>query len=895
MGSRKAPAWRRYLRFWGTDRVADVDEELEFHVASRSEELIAEGCSAADARLRALTEFGDYASVRREVQQLEAAFARRRSVGEWLGDVAGDVRYALRSLRRTPGFAIVIVATLALGIGLNSTIFSLVNAYLFRPVDLPDADRLIVIGHTRPALRQPHEVPYRDFMAYRDLRQVFAGLTATSSWTESLNEGDRTERIWTERTTGNYFTILRPPMLLGRGYTADESARNERVIVLSHEYWTRRFNSDSGIVGRAIHAGREPYTVIGVTARGFRGFAPMIRTDAWKPIDETPAARERRMANPEGDWFNVYGILRPEVSLSQARRALEERARALEQEFPETNRDVRPVIVPETRARPVLAVAAPLPLMAAVLLTLTLMVLVVACANVASLLLARGTTKSREYAVRAALGASRWRLSREALVETLVLSLTGAFGAWAIARWSTTRLARIHLATDAPLLFDFTPDWRVFGFTLAAGLGASVVAGLVPAIRAARAAPQGALAAGGRAATDRVHQRVRSLIVVAQVAVSVIVLIAAGLFARSMQAAQSMELGFKTTNLLMAQFDLSLTAYDTVRARDFQRELLSAVRALPGVRGAALAARVPFGYSNNMQKVVTDKPSPDAPDGQLIFQNVVSTDYFRTAGPAIVRGREFTDADNAEAPHVVVVNEAMAQQLWPGEDPIGKIIRISAEPETLRVVGVARTSQYMFLGEPPRPFYWTALGQHRRYSMFLEIETAGAPETLMPIVRRTVRELDENVPLFEMRSMEEHLRMGRALFTVRLGALFGATFALLALVLAVVGIYGLVSYSVSHRTREIGIRIAVGATVRSVVSLVLRQGIALALAGVLFGVVAAFGITRLMGALLYGVDTHDPLTFAIGAMVLALAAVVASWLPARRAAVMDPVRALRSE
>jgi predicted permease len=889
------PAWRRYLRFWGTNRGSDVDAELEFHVTSRTEELIEQGSSPAEARLLALREFGDYSSVRREVDRLEASHARRLDALEWLSQLGADVRYAMRSLRKSPGFAAVVVLTLALGIGLNSTIFSLVNAYLFRPLDLTNAERLIVIGHTRPLLRQPHEVPYRDLQTYGELRDVFEGLAGFLSVTQSLNDGDRTDRIWMEATTGNYFSTLRPPMTLGHGYQPEASARNEPVIVLSHEFWMRRFAADSSIVGRSIRIGDRSRTVLGVAAASYRGLAPMIRTDAWAPIDESPVGRKAMADNPDRMWFNVVGMLRPGVSVSQARDALRASAKQLEKEFPSSNKDVVPVIVPETRARPVLAIAGPVPLMAAVLLALTLMVLIVACANVASLLLARGTAKHREYALRSALGASRWRLTRQALLEAAILSIAGSVGAVALAEWSTNRLASIRVATDAPLVFDLSPDWRVFAFTLAAALLTTLLAGLVPAVRNAGVSPQGALVAGGRSATERAQQRLRSVIVVGQIAVSVIVLIAAGLFARSMRAAQSMELGFKTKNVVMAQFDLSLNAYDSTRARAFQENVLARVRELPAVRSAALAARIPFGYSNNAQKVVADERSITNPDGELIFQNVVSTDYFRTAGPTILEGREFSTGDNGGTQHVAVVNEAMAAQLWPKQRPVGKVFHVLPDTEELRVVGVARSAQYMFLGEPPRPFFWTALGQRRRLSMFLEVATAGDPDALIPAVRRVVRELDPNVPLFEMRSMEDHLRNGRAMFGVRVGAMFGASFALLALLLAAVGVYGLVSYSVSHRTREIGIRIAIGATVGDVIRLVLRQSLTLALIGVVLGAIAALGATRMMSSLLYGVESRDPLTFAAGALLLAAIAGLASWVPARRAASMDPVRALRVE
>jgi predicted permease len=343
----------------------------------------------------------------------------------------------------------------------------------------------------------------------------------------------------------------------------------------------------------------------------------------------------------------------------------------------------------------------------------------------------------------------------------------------------------------------------------------------------------------------------------------------------------------------MAQFDLSLSGYDTTRARAFERELLIRVRALPGVERAGLASRVPLGYNNNAQRVLTESLQRDNPGGELVFANDVSPQYFATAGPPILRGREFTESDDATSPHVAVVNEVMARELWPNQDPIGKVIRVPGENEELRVVGIARNSTFLMLGESPRKFFWTARAQHRNMSPFLEVATNGPPEALVPAVRKVVRDLDPNVPLFEVRSMTDHLRNGRAMFAIRLGAMFGGSFALLALVLATVGLYGLVSYSVSHRTREIGIRIAVGATMPDVIGLVVRQGLTLALAGVALGVVAALAITHLMSSLLYAVDSRDPLTFMFGPLVLGTVSVAASLLPALKAAAMDPVRALR--
>ena len=887
---------RRYLRFWGANVREDVDAELQFHLDARTDELVAGGVAVDAAREQAIREFGDVARVRRVVRTMDEQHARRIRLHEWLMDAGGDVRHAVRSLRKSPGLVAVIVTTLMLGIGLNGTIFSIVNAYLLRPLPLPRAERLVVMGSLDPAIGMPVEMSYPDYRDYRALRETFSDLAATASVTLSLTVGDRSERMWLEQTTGNYFGTLRPPLLLGRGYGEEESARAARVIVLSHEYWRRRFSSDSSVIGRAIRIDGNDHLVIGVAGVGFRGFAPMISSDGWIPLDESPAAQTGRLVNRGNNWLNVVGILAPDVSLRTARAAVSARAAQLRAEYPETNKNLDAVVVPETRARPVLAIAQPVPLIAVVLLSLTMLVLVVACANIANLLLARGTVHQHEHAIRAALGASRWRLVRQSLVEVGLLSIAGALGAFALAHWAAKWLSGLRVATDAPVFFEFTTDWRVFVFTLAIALATTLAAGLIPALRSGRVAPQTALAASGRTGPDRQQHRLRSILVVVQVAVSVLVLISAGLFVRSMRAAQSMDLGFRTQGLLLAAFDVSLVRYDSVRTVSFERELLERVRQLPGVDGAALSAGIPFGYNNSVARVVTDRTVESLPTADLpIFYTVVSSDHFRVAGPTLVRGRAFTVADDVTAPDVAVINEAMARRLWPGIDAIGQHFRTPDSKREFEIVGVVGDAKFMFLGESPRPFFWRALGQAHREQLFLEIGTRGDMVALERAVRGVVRDLDPDLPLFDVRTMEEHLRNGRALFAVRVGAMFGGAFAFLALSLAAVGVYGVVSYSVSHRTREIGIRIALGALTANVVRLVVRQGMTLAAIGVILGVAFAFVTTRLMATLLYGVRPSDPVAFGVAIAVLVTVSVAASWLPARRAARLDPVRALRSE
>ena len=887
---------RRYRRFWGANVPDDVDTELQFHLDARADELIAEGMAPAPAREQAMREFGDVGRVRRLVRAMDEQHARRLRLHEWLMDAWGDVRFAIRSLRKAPALVLVIVSTLTLGIGLNGTIFSIVNTYLLRPLPLPRADRLVVLGTVEATIGMPVEMSYLDYRDYRALRDVFSDLAGTASVTVSVNEGDRAERAWVEQTTGTYFRTLRPSLLLGRSYGEEESARAARVIVLSHEHWQRRFSGDSSIIGRTIRIDGNDHVVLGVAAPGFRGYAPMIRSDGWVPIDESPAGQRGRLGNRGNNWLNVIGVLAPDVSLKTARSAVSARAAQLRRDYPETNKNLDAVVVPETRARPVLAVAQPVPLIAAVLLSLTMLVLVIACANIANLLLARGTVRQHEHAIRSALGASRWRLVRQSLVEVALLSLAGGAGAFLLAHWAAARLSELRVATDAPVFFEFTTDWRVFVFTLVVALGTTLLAGLLPALRSGRVSPQAALGASGRVGADRQQHRLRGILVVVQIAVSVLVLVCAGLFVRSMRAAQSMDLGFRTHGVLLAAFDVSLVRYDSVRATTFQRDLLERVQAVPGVEGAAFAAGIPFGYSNNVARVVTDRATEALPeDGLAIFHNVVSPDHFRVAGPALVHGRAFTAADDATAPAVAVINEAMARRLWPGTDAVGQIFRRPDTKAEYRVVGIARDAKYLFLGESPRPFYWRPLAQAPREQLFIEIATRGDPAALEQSLRDIVHDLDPDLPLFEVRTMEEHLRNGRAMFAVRFGAMFGGAFAFLALALAAVGVYGVVSYSVSHRTREIGIRIALGALSASVVRLIVRQGMTLAAIGVALGVVLAFLATRLMATLLYGVRPSDPIAFGAAVLVLAGVSVVASWVPARRAARLDPVQALKAD
>ncbi len=895
--SRTTPPWRRYLRFWGPNPAADIDDELGFHITERTEELIARGLTPSEARAAAERELGDIVRVKSTVRALDAAHNHRQGLIERLEDLARDVRYAARALIKARTLSLVVIVTLALGIGVNSIIFSIINAYLFRPLPTPYAGRLAVMGTTDQLAIGPHEMSYPDYMDYRAIPGVFDDLAAYYNNTASLSSDGHPERVWVDVTTGNLFSALGIGAALGRtllptdGVTAKPS-----VIVLSYAYWKRRFNGDRRIVGDTIRVDGQVLTVVGVAREGFRGVSGMIQVDGWLPLDVTPAAGNWIERRDQGN-FNIIGRLKSGVSFSQARAAVKLRAKQLASAYPKTNKDVDVVLVTEPRSRPVLTISGPIPLMAIVMGALAGLVLLVACANVASLLLARATSRQREIAVRAALGASRWRLVRQSLAESLLLAGAGAGCALALARWATSKLGDIRPATDAPVFFDFSLDWRVFAFTLGAALVTAFIAGIFPALRGATTAPQSVLAGGGRSNTDRRQHRLRGGLVVAQVAVSTIVLIAAGLFARSMRHALEMDLGFRTEHVLTSAIDLTLTpGYDSIRGKAFYRDVVEQVRRLPGVLSVTMASRIPFGYGSSSRRVLATQRTASIPnEGLRIFVNTVGLDYFRTLGPSIVHGRTFEATDDENAPTVAVVNEAMAKRLWPDEEALGKRFRLAETGEELQVIGVSRTAQYMSVGEEPRPFFYISWSQHYRPDMMVQLHTTGDPLALAQPLREIVRARDSNVPVFDLRTMSEHLRGGRALFIVRMGAIFGAAFGLLALTLAAVGVYGVVSYSVSSRTREIGIRMALGARMGAVLRMVVRQGIILCAIGVAVGIVGAAGITRLMSSLLYDVNPTDPTTFAVVAAALGLVAFVASFIPARRAAKVDPSTALRAD
>jgi predicted permease len=813
-----------------------------------------------------------------------------------------DVRQGARTLLKSPAFTLTVTLTLALGIGANAAVFSIVNTLLLRPLPVSDPDNLYVLSTVHQENEDPHPVSWKDFVDYRDGSSVFAGITAYSVGFAGLAADNRADRIAVAYVTGNYFDMLGVAPAYGRLIqpTEGHAYGADPVIVLGHSYWKERFNGDPSIVGRTVQVNARPFTVIGIVPESFVGTYALVEFEAYMPRNMVPTAAEFRETNERRDnhEMRVLARLAPGVSIEQAQAGLDVISRQLEQQYPDTNRTVRTRLIREQRARPEPNSADQNPYVAGIFLLLVGLVLLVACVNVVNLLMVRATVRHRELAVRSALGAGRRRLVRQLLTESLLLSLSGGVIGAAIGRWLSGMVARIPFPADIPIRFDLAFDWRVFAYIAAIAVGSGLLVGLLPALRASRADLNEVLREGGRGlAEGSTRHRLRSMLVVAQVAVSLVLLVAAGLLVRSVQAAQSVDLGFDYSQILNLSMDVSQQGLDEARGRGFYREVEDRVRALPGVQSVSYAYSVPFGYYSSAEYVdIEGHPVPKDERRAAISYNVVGSDYFETMRITLLRGRGFTPRDDERAPRVAVVNKLMADRMWPGEEAVGRRFRLQgADSGWIEVVGIIEDGKYNYIFQDPTMYFFLPLEQNYRAMRAMHIRTTGAPEALAPALQREIRALNPQLPVYDVRSMRRMLDGGNGFFLLHMGALFGGSLGLLGLALALIGIYGVVSFSSAQRTQEIGVRMALGAQRRDILRLVVGGGLVLVGAGIVLGLAAAFGVARLMGNLLFGISSTDPLTFVSVPLVLATMALIASYVPALRATRLDPMRALRSE
>jgi len=883
---------------------AAIAEELRQHLDDRYAELRAGGQSEEAAKRSALDELGEdelraqlsLVRLGARVPAVAWGSAETTNRGERLGGLWGDLRIGARLLRRTPAFTTIAALTLALGIGANTTIFTVVNALLIRPMPgISRPDQLVLIGRTQGG-QGFDTFSYLDYLDYRDHATRLSGIGAYYGAPAHLSTGGASDRVRAGVVSANYFRVLGVTAAAGRTFLAeDDGAPNAHpVVVLSYGLWRRRFGGDSSVVGRRVTINAHAYTVIGVAAEGFTGLERNTSYDLFVPLAMTGALRpgfERALGARDAVWLDLFGRLAQGTTDVAAESELQGIASQLARAYPESNAERGVAVVggigfdPSSRR----AVQS----FAGILLGVVAVVLLIACANVANLLLARGAARRQEFAVRASLGASRARLVRQLLAEGVLLSLIGGVLGFALGVGTARLIVRLPLFANSLTIIDPAPDGRVLFFTAVVAIASALIFGVPSAFRASRTELVTSLKTGTPGGGIR-RSLFRNGLLVSQLALSIVLLVAAGLFLRTLGALYATPPGFDTGHVLIATVDVALQGYDEPRGRRFYDELEQRAASLPDVTNAGLAYMLPLGGGGWDTRIYPAEIAPAKEDPGLKTDiNAVSASYFSTVHVPIVRGRGFANTDRPGTPSVAVVNEVIARQLWPDQDPIGKRFRLGREGEVLTVIGVAQTAKYRSLVESSRPFFYRPFAQVYQTPMTLHLSTTGDPRVLISAVRQLVQSLDKDLPVYRIQTLGD--RLAGSVSMQRTAAILVASYGLLALLLAAIGLYGSMTYVVARRTREIGIRMALGARTALVMRQVLREALVLALLGAALGIIVAIPSARLLRSQLFGVEPGDPMTFAAVTISLVAVAVVAAFSPAWRATRVDPVVALRAE
>jgi macrolide transport system ATP-binding/permease protein len=816
-----------------------------------------------------------------------------------------DLRFAFRALSKSPWFAALAVLTLALGIAVNTSIFSIINGFLLRPMPVPHPEQIVVLALQQSGNKDLQKFSYPDYLDLRDQSTSFSDIVAYRITLADLAVDNRGDHAIATRVTGNYFSVLGLQPTLGRLVlpTEGQTPGSDPVIVLGYSYWQKRFGGSQDVIGKKVEANGHAMTIVGVAPPEFHGTYSIIDSDIYLPLSADISFKNEKQV--EETWthreersLSLMARLKPGVNLKQAQASLTVVAQRIAEQHPDTDKGLTVRAFPEQLARPEPDAENDLPAISFIFMALAALVLLVACFNVTNVLLVRATGRQREMAIRAALGAGRMRLVRQYLTESLLLALLGAGSGMLLTYWATRFLSSIPLGTDLPFQLRFMPDARVYFFALGAALVTGLIVGVFPALRVARRDVSSVLHDGARGSSGgRRRQIVRGSLVVAQVAGSLVLLIVAGLFVRSLGKAQTIYLGLNPANVLDFSLDVQQVGYQEVQGRAFYRELDARLRSLPGVESVAQAFSVPLGVMSADDPVIVEgHPVEPGQQPPTVQYNMVSPAYFDTLRIPVHQGRTFTDADDEKTAHVAIVNQAMAKKFWPDQNPLGKRFSTkNASGPFVEIVGVVQDGKYKGVVEDPQPHFYLPLTQSYMPLRTFHIRTSVPPETLTTQVQSQVRALAPNLAISEMQTMDQAFQGLNGFLFFRLGAQLTGAMGLLGLVLAVVGVYSVASYAAAQRTQEIGIRMAIGATPGDILKMVLRQGIGIVGIGLLMGLAASFAGTRLLADLFYGVKPSDPLTYAAVATLLLAVALLACWIPARRATRVSPTVALRFE
>ncbi|MGA9667947.1 MAG: ABC transporter permease [Terracidiphilus sp.] len=821
-----------------------------------------------------------------------------------MGTLLQDLRFAFRQLGRAPSFAVTAVLTLALGIGANTAVFSLVNSLLLKPLPVPNAEQITTLvprennGPLQQSLSWPEFKEIRS-QSGRSFSDVFAYAISLDGFAVA---GQLPQRIMTCYVSGNFFDGLGLKPAAGRLLLPSEGEvlGRDSVIVLDYGYWKEKFNGDASVVGRPVTINGHPVTVAGVAPKGFHGVQSFVSVAAYLPLSELPLSGTPidAMNNWQTRMLNVNARLLSGVSLKQANAGLNVVAQDLMRQHPEVEKKLGIEAYPEPVLRINTGSSTTMYVVAGLFLSLAGMVLLLACVNVANLVLVRATVREREMAIRTALGARRTRLIGQMVTESITLALIGGVMGVVLGTWSSSVLSHLDIHADIPVNFAFDFDWRIFLYSFSAALLGGVVVGFVPALRMAKSNVNTVLHEGSRGVTAGRHW-LRDGLVALQIAGSLVLLVVTALFVRSLSAMQTMDFGFNPDHVLNFALDANEIGLTDVQTRDLAANIAARLHQLAGVDSVSHATSVPLGYFGSGDRLTIDgAPAPTDPTDRDAGYNVVSPEYFNVMSIGIAGGRAFTDADDEHNRDVAIMSESAAKKFWPNQDPIGRTFSMAGEKDRkMQVIGIARDAEFqIFAGGKSRPYFYIPYAQHIKGNtlMVFQLKTEGDPLSFIPTVEKTVRALSPQLPIFQVQSMRQGLYTMNGLLLFQIGASLAAIMGGLGLTLAVIGLYGVVSYSVSRRVHEIGLRMALGATRGTVFRMIYRQSITIVAIGLGVGLAIALLAARAVGAVVI-VNVWDPATYAFVGVVLALAALASCYFPARRAMAVEPMVALRQD